>query len=170
MTNRNCLKFSFALFYAPPSLMKASSRRSGLRSWRFVFLFPTTGYLTPKTSASCIRRTFFVHQRPLRERALDGQDYEAGASFSFFLPRVILRKKVKAHPAVAGLLFSYVPLPYESELSTVECHTKKTQPHGCAFTFFRDPDRIRTCDPQLRRLLLYPAELPDQSLKKWVQI
>ena len=28
---------------------------------------------------------------------------------------------------------------------------------------FRDPDRIRTCDPQLRRLLLYPAELPDQS-------
>ena len=22
------------------------------------------------------------------------------------------------------------------------------------------PDRIRTCDPQLRRLLLYPAELP----------
>ena len=27
-----------------------------------------------------------------------------------------------------------------------------------------DPDRIRTCDPQLRRLLLYPAELPDQSL------
>ncbi len=24
-----------------------------------------------------------------------------------------------------------------------------------------DPDRIRTCDPQLRRLLLYPAELLD---------
>ena len=28
-----------------------------------------------------------------------------------------------------------------------------------------DPDRIRTCDPQLRRLLLYPAELPDQSFQ-----
>ena len=98
------------------------------------------------------------------------QDYEADASFSFSLPRVILREKVKAHPAFAGLLFSYVPLPYESELSTVERHTKKAQPHGCAFTFFRDPDRIRTCDPQLRRLLLYPAELPDHSLKKWVQI
>ena len=27
-----------------------------------------------------------------------------------------------------------------------------------------DPDRIRTCHPQLRRLLLYPAQLPDQSL------
>ncbi len=25
-----------------------------------------------------------------------------------------------------------------------------------------DPGRIRTCDPQLRRLLLYPAELRDQ--------
>ena len=33
-----------------------------------------------------------------------------------------------------------------------------------------DPDRIRTCDPQLRRLLLYPAELPDQSLSICAQI
>ena len=23
-----------------------------------------------------------------------------------------------------------------------------------------DPDRIRTCDPQIRNLVLYPAELP----------
>ena len=28
--------------------------------------------------------------------------------------------------------------------------------------FFRDPGGIRTHDPQLRRLLLYPAELRDQ--------
>ena len=28
---------------------------------------------------------------------------------------------------------------------------------------FCDPVGIRTQDPQLRRLLLYPAELPDQS-------
>ena len=28
----------------------------------------------------------------------------------------------------------------------------------------RDPGGIRTHDPQLRRLLLYPAELPDRSL------
>ena len=27
-----------------------------------------------------------------------------------------------------------------------------------------DPERIRTSDPQLRRLLLYPAELRDQSI------
>jgi hypothetical protein len=26
-----------------------------------------------------------------------------------------------------------------------------------------DPDRIRTCDQQLRRLLLYPAELRDPA-------
>ena len=30
---------------------------------------------------------------------------------------------------------------------------------------FCDPVGIRTQDPQLRRLLLYPAELPDQSIK-----
>ena len=40
---------------------------------------------------------------------------------------------------------------------------KNTQLPLSAFACFRDPDRIRTCDPQLRRLLLYPAELPDQS-------
>ncbi len=28
---------------------------------------------------------------------------------------------------------------------------------------FRDPGGIRTHDPQLRRLLLYPAELRDQN-------
>ena len=27
-----------------------------------------------------------------------------------------------------------------------------------------DPDRIQTCDPQLRRLLLYSAELPDHFI------
>ena len=29
-------------------------------------------------------------------------------------------------------------------------------------TAFCDPDWIRTNDPQLRRLMLYPTELPDQ--------
>ena len=85
------------------------------------------------------------------------------APFPFALPRVILRKNAKARPAVAERLFSCTSVPYERELSTVHWHTKKAQPNGCAFTFFRDPDRIRTCDPQLRRLLLYPAELLDQT-------
>ena len=42
-------------------------------------------------------------------------------------------------------------------------YEKNTQLPLSVFACFRDPDRIRTCDPQLRRLLLYPAELPDQS-------
>jgi hypothetical protein len=29
------------------------------------------------------------------------------------------------------------------------------------YLIISDPDRIRTCDPQLRRLLLYPTELLD---------
>ena len=37
---------------------------------------------------------------------------------------------------------------------------KKGLPNGGFL--FGDPGRIRTCDPQLRRLLLYPAELRDQ--------
>jgi hypothetical protein len=32
-----------------------------------------------------------------------------------------------------------------------------------AFLFLSDPDWTRTNDPQLRRLLLYPAELRDQE-------
>ena len=30
--------------------------------------------------------------------------------------------------------------------------------------FCCDPNRIRTCDPQIRNLLLYPTELQDQLL------
>ena len=32
------------------------------------------------------------------------------------------------------------------------------------FIYESDPVGIRTRDPQLRRLLLYPAELPDQTI------
>ena len=35
-----------------------------------------------------------------------------------------------------------------------------------ASDFFSDPAAIRTQDPQLRRLLLYPAELPDHLFQK----
>lgn len=42
-----------------------------------------------------------------------GQDYVAGAPFSFALPRVILRETAKALSAVAESLFSYGPLPYD---------------------------------------------------------
>ena len=33
--------------------------------------------------------------------------------------------------------------------------------------FIGDPGRIRTCDPQIRNLMLYPAELRGQPLGLW---
>ena len=56
-----------------------------------------------------------------------------------------------------------LPLKLEPDRITSLHGTKKAQPHRLRFCYFRDPDRIRTCDPQLRRLLLYPAELLDQT-------
>ena len=42
------------------------------------------------------------------------------------------------------------------------CQSKKPAVYRQrAFSFFRDSVGIRTQDPQLRRLLLYPAELPN---------
>lgn len=42
-----------------------------------------------------------------------------------------------------------------------ECKfTKKHKPLLERLMLFSDPDWIRTNDPQLRRLVLYPAELP----------
>ena len=43
-------------------------------------------------------------------------------------------------------------------------YVKKTQPFQAEFFDLCDPVGIRTQDPQLRRLLLYPAELPDQLI------
>ena len=34
---------------------------------------------------------------------------------------------------------------------------------------FCDPEGIRTLDPRLRRALLYPAELPDQTILRILQ-
>lgn len=44
-----------------------------------------------------------------------------------------------------------------------QAKNKKTIKHNCSMVFC-DPGGIRTRDPRLRRALLYPAELPDQSL------
>ena len=52
------------------------------------------------------------------------QDYVALLRFPF-PSHGLSYTNPKARPAIAGLLFSHGPLPYESELSTVECHTKK---------------------------------------------
>ena len=47
----------------------------------------------------------------------------------------------------------------DNQSITVICHFYKGDPVG-----------IRTRDPQLRRLLLYPAELPDHHLYYWIII
>ena len=44
---------------------------------------------------------------------------------------------------------------------------KIAQPSVARFALFRDSVGIRTQDPQLRRLLLYPAELPNQTFLNW---
>ena len=41
---------------------------------------------------------------------------------------------------------------------------KQTSLERCLLFIICDPVGIRTRDPQLRRLLLYPAELPDHHL------
>ena len=46
-------------------------------------------------------------------------------------------------------------------LTSPRDNTKQTTKY---YYFFSDPVGIRTRDPQLRRLLLYPAELPDQTI------
>ena len=74
------------------------------------------------------------------------------------------RPKAKAALREQGFVFSRVRGPYKSELLTGHSHTKKAQSQDCAFAFGRDSVGIRTQDPQLRRLLLYPTELPNRSL------
>ena len=82
-------------------------------------------------------------------------------SLHFWLP---FTSKANRHSAGADAVFLHVADPYESKLSTAHRHTKKAQPFGCALLCFRDSVGIRTQDPQLRRLLLYPTELPNRSV------
>ena len=78
-----------------------------------------------------------------------------------------------SHPPAAGylttlpqyaqqvVLFIFIPSAYKSLLLTLP---DKNKAGLCpAYCFCCDPVGIRTQDPQLRRLLLYPAELPDLS-------
>ena len=48
-------------------------------------------------------------------------------------------------------------------VSKVVSKNEKTSPQMPVMRFLSDSVGIRTQDPQLRRLLLYPAELPDQT-------
>jgi hypothetical protein len=61
----------------------------------------------------------------------------------FSLPPLAIIDQTKACPAVAGLLFSCVIVPYKSKLLTGRCHTKKAHNFRCALLFGRDSVGIR---------------------------
>ena len=67
----------------------------------------------------------------------------------------------KAVQTSSELTFMQLP-PYKSKHLTVAMH-KKSIASAMLLLNFRDSVGIRTQDPQLRRLLLYPAELPNRS-------
>ena len=79
-------------------------------------------------------------------------------------PRAIIDQSKNGLQLRWGLVFSHCTAPYESELSTVRHSTKKALNIVERFCFGRDSVGIRTQDPQLRRLLLYPTELPNRSV------
>ena len=82
--------------------------------------------------------------------------------FNLTLPRAILRKaSEKAGAGMCRLDFFDCPAFTGMEFPTA-CQSKKPAVYRQrAFSYFRDSVGIRTQDPQLRRLLLYPAELPN---------
>ena len=49
-------------------------------------------------------------------------------------------------------------------LEKKDLQTQKNKTTSKRGFIFGDPERIRTSDPQLRRLLLYPAELRDRQV------
>ena len=84
---------------------------------------------------------------------------------SLTLPRAILRKaSEKAGAGMCRLDFFDCPAFTGMEFPTA-CQSKKPAVYRQrAFSYFRDSVGIRTQDPQLRRLLLYPAELPNHPM------
>ena len=107
-----------------------------------------------------------------------GQDYVAALESSILPDRITSLRSVFLFPTTGYLtdqskstscvrrtsfFVHHCPLR-ERALDGPLAHKKSTQLSLSAFALVCDPDRIRTCDPQLRRLLLYPAELPDQSI------
>ncbi len=53
------------------------------------------------------------------------------------------------------------PLCYNGKDLSIGGKEKSSYKIATAFSLFCDPDWIRTNDPHLRRMTLYPAELPN---------
>ena len=92
-----------------------------------------------------------------------GWDYVASLRFPFLRGPSAIMKQKRPSAALRPRFFA-LHRTYESRLSTVRHSTKKALNFRWALLLCRDSVGIRTQDPQLRRLLLYPAELPNQSL------
>ena len=99
----------------------------------------------------------------LRRALLFSWDYVASLRFPF-LRGPSTTEKQSGILLVQDPFFRTSPILMRAKLSTDRRHTKKAQSFDCALLFCRDSVGIRTQDPQLRRLLLYPTELPNRSL------
>ena len=82
----------------------------------------------------------------------------------FSLPPRAITTKTKAAFSCAEALFFHEHSPAQERALGEAVHTKKALNIVERFRFGRDSVGIRTQDPQLRRLLLYPTELPNRSL------
>ena len=91
-----------------------------------------------------------------------GWDYVASLRFPFL--RGPSSTEAKARPARAGRFFRAPIVLMRASSQRPIATRKKRNFMRLRFCFGRDSVGIRTQDPQLRRLLLYPTELPNRSL------
>ena len=84
-------------------------------------------------------------------------------------PRAIIKTEANRHSACAESVF-LLQLRLRKRAFDASHIKKIAQPKVARFASFRDSVGIRTQDPQLRRLLLYPAELPNRLICYRLQI
>ena len=79
-------------------------------------------------------------------------------------PRAIIDRSKSGLQLCWGLVFSHCTALMKASFRRSGTARKKRSTKVERFCFGRDSVGIRTQDPQLRRLLLYPTELPNRSL------
>ncbi len=92
-----------------------------------------------------------------------GWDYVAALRFPFLRGPSSKAKQKLVLRAQDGF-FRTMPLLTKASFRRRVTARKKRSLVDCALLLRRDSVGIRTQDPQLRRLLLYPAELPNRSV------
>ena len=137
-------------------------------SFAFFSSLPTTHIRTAKPGASCSKnctvsrailfswRCNSQHKRLIRL----GFCSPGGCAFPAPAPRAILHDNWYA---CQGRLFFIPAFRSQEQAPDAQPEIKKPGKRP-AYQLSCDPVGIRTQDPQLRRLLLYPTELPDRPL------